>query len=96
MKRIFITSAFVAVGIATMAKDIKEVTVANNSRFARTAQPVTVNIDESDNIKSATVTEDGQDYLLGPGDAEYCTGGHTHGIANDSDEVLVFLAIIMK
>ena len=44
----------------------------------------------------ATVTEDGQDYLLNPGDAEYCTGGHTHGIANDSDEPLVFLAIIIK
>ncbi len=44
----------------------------------------------------ATVTEDGQDYLLGPGDAEFCTGGHTHGIANDSDEVLAFLAIIIK
>ncbi len=44
----------------------------------------------------ATVTEDGQDYLLGPGDAEYCTGGHTHGIANDADEPLVFLAIIIK
>ena len=44
----------------------------------------------------ATVTEDGQDFLLNPGDAEYCTGGHTHGIANDSDEILVFLAIIMK
>jgi quercetin dioxygenase-like cupin family protein len=44
----------------------------------------------------ATVTEDGQDYLLGPGDAEYCTGGHTHGIANDSDEPLAFLAIIMR
>lgn len=44
----------------------------------------------------ATVTEDGQDYLLNPGDAEYCTGGHTHGIANDGDEVLVFLAIIIK
>ena len=44
----------------------------------------------------ATVTEDGQDYLLNAGDSEYCTGGHTHGIANDSDEPLVFLAIIMK
>ena len=44
----------------------------------------------------ATVTEDGQDYLLGPGDAEYCTGGHSHGIANDSDEMLAFLAIIIK
>lgn len=44
----------------------------------------------------ATVTEDGQDYLLGPGDAEYCTGGHSHGIANDGDEPLAFLAIIIK
>ena len=44
----------------------------------------------------ATVTEDGQDYLLGPGDAEYCTGGHSHGIANDGDETLAFLAIIIK
>ena len=33
---------------------------------------------------------------LNPGDAEYCTGGHTHGIANDSDEPLAFLAIIIK
>ena len=44
----------------------------------------------------ATVTEDGQDFLLNPGDAEYCTGGHSHGIANDSEEPLVFLAIIIK
>lgn len=45
---------------------------------------------------TATVTEDGQDYLLRPGDAEYCTGGHTHGIGNDTDEPLVFLAVIIK
>ena len=44
----------------------------------------------------ATVTEDGQDFLLNPGDAEYCTDGHSHGIANDSEEPLVFLAIIIK
>ena len=44
----------------------------------------------------ATVTEDGQDYILDAGDSEYCTGGHSHGIANDSDEPLAFLAIIMK
>ncbi len=44
----------------------------------------------------ATVTEDGRDYLLGPGDAEYCTGGHSHGIANDAEEPLVFLAMIIK
>lgn len=44
----------------------------------------------------AVVTEDGQEYELGPGDAEYCTGGHTHGIRNPGPEEMEFLAIIMK
>jgi uncharacterized cupin superfamily protein len=44
----------------------------------------------------AVVQEDGTDYVLLPGDAEYCTGGHTHGIANRSDTPLKFLAIIIK
>lgn len=44
----------------------------------------------------AVVQEDGVEYLLHAGDAEYCTGGHTHGIANRSDRVLKFLAIIIK
>lgn len=44
----------------------------------------------------ATVTEDGQDFILRPGDVEYCSDGHSHGIANDSDEPLAFLAIILK
>lgn len=44
----------------------------------------------------AVVTEDGKDFVLGPGDAEYCTGGHTHGIRNEGPETLEFLAIIMK
>lgn len=44
----------------------------------------------------AVVTEDGVEYTLGPGDAEYCTGGHSHGIRNDGPEELEFLAIIMK
>ena len=44
----------------------------------------------------AVVTEDGAEYTLGPGDAEYCTGGHTHGIRNEGPEELEFLAVIMK
>ena len=46
---------------------------------------------------TATVYEDDVRYTLKPGDAEYCTGGHTHGIGNDTDdETLVYLAIIIK
>lgn len=44
----------------------------------------------------AVVTEDGVEYVLQAGDAEYCTGGHTHGIENRSQQELEFLAIIMK
>lgn len=40
--------------------------------------------------------EDGKEYEVGPGDAEYCTGGHTHGIRNPGPGDLEFLAIIMK
>lgn len=40
--------------------------------------------------------EDGKEYEVGPGDAEYCTGGHTHGIRNPGPEDLEFLAIIIK
>lgn len=43
----------------------------------------------------AVVTEDGKEYLLHAGDAEYCTDGHTHGIENRSENDLVFLAVIM-
>lgn len=44
----------------------------------------------------ATVLEDGVEYLLHAGDAEYCTGGHTHGLRNDSDGPVTFLAIIIN
>lgn len=44
----------------------------------------------------AVVHEDGRDYVLSAGDAEYCTGGHVHGIANRSERPVKFLAIIMK
>ena len=45
---------------------------------------------------AATVTEDGVDYILHAGDAEYCTGGHTHGLLNHTDRPLKLLAIVMK
>lgn len=42
-----------------------------------------------------TVSEDGVDYILNAGDAEYCTDGHTHSIANHSDQTAIFLAIVI-
>lgn len=44
---------------------------------------------------SATVHEDGVDYILNEGDAEYCTDGHVHGIINHTDTPMKFLAIVM-
>ncbi|MGN0282844.1 MAG: DUF4861 domain-containing protein [Prevotella sp.] len=61
MKRITILTALAATTMAASSQIVKEVTVANNSKLARTVQPVAVNISESDNIKSATVTLDGKE-----------------------------------
>ncbi|MFI3313484.1 MAG: cupin domain-containing protein [Eubacteriales bacterium] len=44
---------------------------------------------------SATVQEDGVDYILNEGDAEYCTDGHTHAIVNHTDKPMKFLAIVI-
>lgn len=43
----------------------------------------------------AVVEEDGVEYILHPGDCEYCSDGHTHAIANRSDRPMCFLAVIM-
>jgi len=43
----------------------------------------------------AVVTEDGVDYLLHAGDAEYCSDGHVHAVANQSDRPMCLLAIVM-
>lgn len=43
----------------------------------------------------AVVTEDGQEYVLNPGDAEYCTDGHTHSVRNAGPEELELLAVIL-
>ncbi len=43
----------------------------------------------------AVVTEDGKEYVLEVGDAEFCADGHTHGIENRTEKPLVFLALIV-
>lgn len=43
----------------------------------------------------ATVTEDGAERTLKPGDAELCADGHTHAIANRTDAPVQFLAVIV-
>ena len=42
-----------------------------------------------------TVLEDGKEYVLHPGDCEYCQLGHTHSIVNKSDAPGTFLAIAL-
>jgi mannose-6-phosphate isomerase-like protein (cupin superfamily) len=42
-----------------------------------------------------SVTDDGKDYDVGPGDAVLTGGGSSHSIRNDADEPLDFMAIIM-
>lgn len=44
---------------------------------------------------SATVSEDGVDYILNAGDAEYCSDGHTHAILNHTDKPVSLLAIVI-
>ena len=41
-------------------------------------------------------TEDGVDYILHAGDAEYCSDGHTHAVVNHTDKPATFLAIVIK
>lgn len=43
----------------------------------------------------AVVTEDGEEFILGPGDTEFCADGHTHGIENRTASTLLFLAVIL-
>ena len=45
---------------------------------------------------AATVSEDGVDYILDAGDAEYCSGGHTHALLNHTDRPVTLLAIVIK
>ncbi|MCI8524722.1 MAG: cupin domain-containing protein [Oscillospiraceae bacterium] len=45
---------------------------------------------------AATVSEDGVDHILKAGDAEYCTGGHTHGLVNHTDAPVTLLAVVIN
>ena len=44
---------------------------------------------------AATVSEDGVDYFLNAGDAEYGSGGHTHAVLNHTDKPMTMLAIVI-
>ncbi len=44
---------------------------------------------------TATVTDNGEEYTLLPGDAMWTTGGDTHSIENKEKEPLVIFAIIL-
>ena len=44
----------------------------------------------------AMVEEDGTEYELCVGDAEFCADGHTHAIRNHTDEPASFLALIIN
>lgn len=80
--------------------------VDKTTLFARNVFPAGVSIGEHPHTTEGeayiilrgkgVITEDGQAYEVGPGDAEYCTGGHTHGIYNPGPQELEFLAIIIK
>ena len=43
-----------------------------------------------------TFLEDGQEYVLHPGDCEYCADGHSHGVVNRSDRPGSYLAVMLK
>ena len=45
---------------------------------------------------SAVMVEDGRRYPISAGDAELCPSGHSHGMENNTDEPVVFLAIEFK
>ncbi len=40
--------------------------------------------------------EDGVEYAMGKGDAEFCQRGHRHGIENRTDKPVVFLALVLS
>ena len=43
----------------------------------------------------AIITDDGTEIAVHPGDLHICYAGHTHGIANNGDEPVHFLAAIV-
>ncbi len=45
---------------------------------------------------SALYTEDGVEYQVKAGDAMFCDEGSTHGIVNNCDETISFVAVMQK
>ena len=43
-----------------------------------------------------SILDEGQTYLLNPGDATYCTAGAQHSLFNDSSEPAQVLAVVMR
>jgi quercetin dioxygenase-like cupin family protein len=43
---------------------------------------------------TGTATYDGKEEIVKPGMCQYCPKGHSHGLANRSDEELVFFAVV--
>lgn len=44
---------------------------------------------------TAKIVDDGEEYLLHEGDMMQCKSGHSHSIANETDEIMEFLALII-
>lgn len=44
----------------------------------------------------AVMVEDGKRYPVSAGDAELCPAGHSHGMENNTDKPVVFLALEIK
>jgi len=42
------------------------------------------------------VIYDGEDIPLSAGDCHYCPQGHTHSLVNNSDEDMIFFAVVPK
>lgn len=45
---------------------------------------------------SALYSDNGEAYRIGAGDVTFCKDGDGHGVKNDGDEDLVFVALILK
>ena len=45
---------------------------------------------------TGTYTENNTDYTVTAGDALYCADGSTHGLVNNGEELLQFVAVIQK
>lgn len=44
---------------------------------------------------SATIKDDGVEYIMHVGDAQYCTDGHSHAVYNHTDKPVSLLSIVI-